>query len=246
MTPALKQAIEELYRVFAHVPRPREIDVSPYEDFEEYQRVLDGPLREVPPDDIGSFAGSVLLTVGLTTDYRYFLPRICECAMIEQTHIGFDPPNIADRLRRAGWAQWPEPGRRAVTDFFVAAFNASLVEWYGCVGPNEWLCGIMSIGGQPTPHLTAWRESTEFQAALRLAEFVGINPFKDDTLGAEDYWWGRLSAEHRREVAHWLFSTASLEQLKSWRGRYDPDDSYHGHWNIEAAIEDLEAKFSSC
>jgi hypothetical protein len=107
MTPELIAAIEQVYAAFADEKLPRTLDYSPVEDFADFiPTIRSTPLRAIPADVIGPYACSALLTAGGPDEYRYFLPRILECAIDARAWIGFEPMIIADRLARCGWRNW--------------------------------------------------------------------------------------------------------------------------------------------
>ncbi len=48
---------------------------------EEVEVLLGKPLRDLSPDELSSYSSSALLTVGLPEDYLYYLPRILEISI---------------------------------------------------------------------------------------------------------------------------------------------------------------------
>ena len=76
------QALEDVYRVFAALSKPREIEACPCcIDRLSLCTLLSTPLRELTPDQLSPYASSVLLTAGDEMDFRYFLPRMLEISL---------------------------------------------------------------------------------------------------------------------------------------------------------------------
>ncbi|HEY4248453.1 MAG TPA: hypothetical protein VGM64_16520 [Lacunisphaera sp.] len=113
MTSALTEVVENVYAVFASVPRPRKIEGCPccIED-KEVDVLLAKPLREISPQELSSYASSVFLTVGCEEDFHYFLPRILE---ITVTDPGWWPHiEVTGRaLGTAQWLKWPDAEKKA-------------------------------------------------------------------------------------------------------------------------------------
>jgi hypothetical protein len=113
---SLRDAIEDLYRVF-RAPPPGHIDGCPCcSDPSELRVLHTKPLRSLTSDDLGSYTASALLTVGAETDVRYFLPRVLELAVLEPDSY----PDIEvrlDKLWRMDWHAWPKPEREPLERF---------------------------------------------------------------------------------------------------------------------------------
>jgi hypothetical protein len=188
MTGALREAFERTYRAFAGFASPRYLETSPHRDADEILRTLTSkPLRALTDEDLGPYSGWAMTTVGSADDYRHFLPRIFELASNDQTHLGFQAPIIASKLKYGGWTDWPVEQQAAVRDIFEAIF-----QWAIELHPNldqsapGWLCGSARLDLPVERLLAAWRGSSSPEAALQFAEFV----MKEERLGlqpAESY-----------------------------------------------------------
>lgn len=120
MTVQLQQAIEALYAAFATVPKPDKIDGCRccIEDKEVWV-MLSKPLRELSDQELGSYAGSALLTVGDPKDYRFYLPRILELTVMNPSW--WPSLEVVGRaMVSAGWLEWSEAERTALVGFFQA------------------------------------------------------------------------------------------------------------------------------
>jgi len=116
MTPALRAAIEDIYRVFRSSP-PERIDACPCcRDPTNYRPLHTRPLRELTSDELGSYTSSALLTVGSEVDVRYFLPRILELGVLEPDHYP-DVEIRLDKLWHMDWRTWPAREREPLERF---------------------------------------------------------------------------------------------------------------------------------
>src|SRR5690348_4317961 len=114
-SPALSEAIEGAYAKFAAYGRPSKLETSPLRDPKAILATLTGaPLRELTGKQIGPYAGWALTTVGSVQDYKHFLPRILEQAVLAPEWMGTQPQVIAARLKRALWRGWPVSEQAAV------------------------------------------------------------------------------------------------------------------------------------
>lgn len=82
----LQKAIDELYRAFEVVEPPQQIVGCPC-CFDEYeiQKLLETQLRHISPELMAPYASSALLTVGSISDYLYYLPRILEISIRDES-----------------------------------------------------------------------------------------------------------------------------------------------------------------
>src|SRR5690348_5088149 len=95
----LRDAIEQYYAAFAAKPRPQKLEASPLRDPGAILATLTAaPLRELTGEQIRPYSGWAMTTVGTDRDYRDFLPRIFELAVIDPVWLGAEPPIMASRL----------------------------------------------------------------------------------------------------------------------------------------------------
>ncbi|MGB7207477.1 MAG: hypothetical protein WBD27_02340 [Pyrinomonadaceae bacterium] len=149
---SLTSAIDDLYKAFAEVPRPEMIQACPCcMTADEVDALLAKPLRDLTADELSSYASSALLTVGDVPDYLYFLPRILEISIFDDSWW----PCIevsGKKLEMADAASWPPERRTALSDFFYAAVDRLLgSKIYGRI--DEWVCAIAAIEMDPHPFL---------------------------------------------------------------------------------------------
>ena len=231
---ALQAAIRETYGAFATLPCPRQLHASPLRDAEAILRALtSAPLAALPDAAIAPYSRWAITTVGTEADFRHFLPRILELAATDPNWTGAEPPLIADRIERAGWADWPIAERKPVADLFAAAFDESLERGIaGPVSPDDWLCGMALLGLDLVGSLARWRADSSGDAALALAVFVcGQSNGLRCGRAAEGYWETVPRATQER-VGSWLASEARAAQLQAALTSLSPKD----HWDIEQAV----------
>jgi hypothetical protein len=150
MNETLPTAIDRLYEVFGRVPRPTAIEYCPHCFLADEEQALLAPvpLRELPIEALQPYAANVMMTVGGTADFRYFLPRIFEVACTE----GFDWPDLESvfsRLRFAAWPEWDQAEQAAVRGLF-AAFWAQPGAGFDAA---DVLCAIGNAEDDLTPYL---------------------------------------------------------------------------------------------
>lgn len=174
-----------------------------------------------------------MTTVGTSEDYRHFVPRILELAVMEDSWVGTSPYVIASKLTVARWEMWPDTQKHAVIHLFEAAFEYALGSGLDVVAPN-WLFGLAGLGVSLKPHLETWRERRDVPAGCQLAWFV-ITDAKDvasDGTLSDAAWEEAVPASTRKLVGSWLKSEATRSQIASFVGKFSTDDA----WMIDAAL----------
>jgi hypothetical protein len=229
------------YSVFASVPRPRTLDCSPLRNVGKILRdITAAPLRRLTHEQLGEFATAAITTVGEPEDYRHFLPRILELSLGRALDMDFEGWVIAGKLEMAGWRSWSSDERQAIEAVFRAAFRRAIeMDTDEQRDAAEWLCGICRLGLDPAPSLAAWRASPTVNAALQLADFVGMTKVKDGVV--VNSIWEDVDEAARRAVATWTFSQETWAQLLAVVDRASSDGpaSGEGPWLIGLAVAKL-------
>ena len=137
----LENAIDDFYAAFRDVDPPKKIDGCEHcLDSKEVEILLGSPLRELQPDDLSSYAASAFLTVGNVEDYFYFLPRIMEISLHDNTWW----PSMevtARAIRATDIPSWPANRRKSLIRLLHAEIDRMLkTEEYFRL--DEWLCAI--------------------------------------------------------------------------------------------------------
>jgi hypothetical protein len=196
---ALQQSIDEVYGAFADVPKPRAIDGCPCcIEGKKVDRLLVAPLRELCPTDLAPYASSALLTVGSVGDYLYFLPRILEISVIDDTWWP-DVEVTGRAIRSSAPESWPHPRRVALQRMFAAVINDAIetCEYYKLDG---WICAIARSGFDVTPCL----ERVEKTPEAVLAYFEDNAACLPERKLCNAFW--ALPCPAHDEIVAWFFS----------------------------------------
>jgi hypothetical protein len=138
--------------------------VDPSEDL----RLLGRPLRSLPPDDLSRYAFKALSTWGGAEEFRYFVPRLLECAADDT--LGVDPEIVFGKLVTAGWHGWSGPERAAIEAFLAAWWVRTLADPQAAAGTA--LCCLGGTEVDLDPFLERWGRLESVQAVRHLHEFV--------------------------------------------------------------------------
>lgn len=232
----LQHLIDDCYAAFAPYPPPRELHASPLRDAVAILKTLtSAPLRELTGEQLGSYAGWAMTTVGDVDDYKHFLPRILELAVVDRRWHGLDPPIIAGKLNRGGWRTWPQEEQAAVRALFAGAWRHGSEQHPDEFDPSGWLCGIAIIDSDLDAALGAWLSSTSPNAVLQLAEFFR----KDAELlireRANRHFWDDAGVAAIERMRRWLLGEPVMDAVLS--ASVGPEDQ----WRIDAALLILDA-----
>lgn len=159
-----REAVEELYRQFT-APTPSVIEGCPCcIETRGVDVLLSTPLRALSGLALWRYVSGAFLTAGSTRDFRYFLPRIFEIALVDPGNSN-NTEIVLGKLRSAKWQQWPQAERDAITAFIdvwldqaisedVSEFIAGFCGWE----TEGVLCGIARAGLPLGPWLARLRE----------------------------------------------------------------------------------------
>lgn len=141
MSPNLKRAIDCVYSGFANVARPKRVDACPCcLDSKEISTLLSKDLREITPPELSGYASSVFLTVGSEEDFAYFLPRILEILVTDESWWP-DPEVVGRAIGTYTWKRFTGAEQAVLAHFFDTVLedlvSASEVDGYTL---DSWLC----------------------------------------------------------------------------------------------------------
>lgn len=230
----LNIALDALYSAFGTYPEPASLEGSPYKNVAGMFRSLRAaPLRELTGDQIGPYAGSALLTVGGLAEYKHYLPRIVEQAVLIAPHVGTDPPIIAERLKRASWRTWPQCEQVALRSVFHAAWSWAVEQPLETgVDASGWLCGIAALEEPVLPVLTDWGARSSTDALLHAASLGMTVENLLSKKEADLAYWSYVKPELRLLIAEWV---TGQDRIKAFRAGLEAvgDDN---RWYIEQAL----------
>ena len=195
------EIIADLYRAFANIPRPQQIEGCPCcVDDKEIHTLLTKELAAITPDEMGSYASSVFLTVGSEEDFPYFLPRILE--ILSSDFAWWPDPEVVGRaIGTFGWEKFSPAQKEALSAFCRSVLSVQIYKAELSGGDiDSWLCCFSHF-------LPAWEECLqqvercqapllalyEWHSASLSRGHLG-NGFWDDSPRKEDFkrWLTRL------------------------------------------------------
>lgn len=223
-----RQAIEEAYAAFSAYGRPDRLDAAPARNGEKIlQQLSIAPLRELPDEAVGPYAGWAMTTVGGPDDYRHFLPRILEVAVRWNAWMGTDPAVIASRLKMADWRVWAPREQAAIIALYIATWNQVSLEHPSEGDADDWLCGMAALGLDLTPYLARWAAAPLTEAALQMANFLTTAPTRlTGVEGQDQSFWDDVDDVPCAVVGKWLASDAVAKALKQALVEATPDDQW--------------------
>ena len=193
----LEDSIENLYSAFCDANKPRVIEgCDCCIDENQIAKLLSTPLRQIEPDDISSYASSAFLTVGETSDYLYFLPRILEISAKDEWWW----PDIEVTGRAVFETHpldWPALRKQALDEFLQEVLG-ELIEKRNVEGIDSWLCAIARMGIDVSPFLRIMETSP-----AAVAEYYRANCRKLDTGKLANEFWDRPNEGHD-VIIEWL------------------------------------------
>lgn len=199
---AIDAAVENLYRAFATIPAPLEIDGCAHcIDDKNIDVLLRTNLRELAPEDLSSYASSAFLTVGDVQDYLYFLPRILEIS-IKDSSWWPDIEVTGRALNETNVKNWPADQEQALSDFFGSVI-ASFVEspdrddYYYI---DDWLCAAGRAGLDVCPLLKIVEQTPD-----ALFHYVTENAISLDKGKLSNHFW-EPGDKGRDQIIAWMRS----------------------------------------
>lgn len=226
--PELQAALDAAYEVFAAYPRPAALEAPSHREPEALlARLTSAPLRQLPCEAIGPYAGWAMTTVGDDRDYRHFLPRLLALAVQgDCAHMGIDPHALARKVLHGGFRTWSRDERAAVVDVFEAAAGQAIGEALDQATPEPWLMGLGELGVSVSPLLQAWLTADSVDAGLHLVEAVRSEAHASRRGGEA------RSLPEAQAVRLWLRGPAVRERLEALLLKAPEDEI----WRVEAAL----------
>jgi hypothetical protein len=189
-----------MYDVFAYVPRPERVDGCPHCVEPGAERcLLAVPVGSIEAAALRRYAAKALTTWGGVAEFRYFLPRLLECAAADD--FGHpDPEIVFGKLGSAGWRDWQEEERDAVAGFLGAWWSETLRRYPARPPVDTVVCAVAATGVDPGPFLHAWGR-LESEAAIRHLHDFALSGLSGGRL--TNAFWDRRGPAYRQVLA-WL------------------------------------------
>lgn len=141
----IETAIQNLYSAFSDIEKTTQVQWCPCcIDRKNISALLETPLAQISSDDLSPYASSAFLTVGEVNDYRYFLPRILEVSLNDDSFW----PDVAitgRAMNSAKISSEPAAKVQAVQQFFEAAI-ANFISNGDLDRIDDWICSAAKAG----------------------------------------------------------------------------------------------------
>ena len=175
MNPELREAIEQLYKVFNKYPANPNMDGSPmYHDLAQWNLALMAkPLRALDiEEDLRVYYFKAITTWGSVNDFKHFLPRIFE--LLTTLPLGIEEWVALSKLHYAHYETWPAPEQAAIHRFLLAFWQMLLNEESDRIDAlfSDYFPSIANVFPDFKKLLELWAAAESQEAAQRLATFV--------------------------------------------------------------------------
>ncbi len=225
-TPAVRDAIRGLYAAFGDNELREFTDPCLHcHTLEDEAKVHARPLRALTADDLRLYAEDALLVWGDESDFKHFLPRICElfcrCDLYREDIGGgvflYAPHVLFTKFRYADWHKWPECEQEAVQRFLNAVWTGFLgdppdEERYSEPFQNaeDVVCSIAQCEDDLSGYLKEWIEDSRLSASVALARFIEVSEMCTHGVPVTEAFWGQRGKQYE-QIQRWLGS-AEVEQ----------------------------------
>lgn len=220
----LAQAIQHLYDAFArYEPSALDRSCACCVSRDDIENLRSRGLRELTANHLSYYSFKAITTIGTVSDWKYFLPRICE--LIATVPFPKDVETVlAGKLEHANFADWPPHERAAVEQYLHALWDDLLHTWPYHEHADVVLCCITRVLGSPAAALDAWSAllPTQRSARLHLANWLSWGPGCNDR--PPPFWedarpgWAQVVAWSKSEVVASAMESAFAEWAQTSEG----------------------------
>jgi hypothetical protein len=228
-SPALRDAIERLYELFAKYPLPADTKPCPCCHTPDDEASLRAkPLRDLKAEQLDKYAGDALLVWGDVNVFKHFLPRIFELVVIipDAAYAFPNPEIVFSKFLHGEWRTWPKEEQAAVERFLHAVWEEVL----NTPPPagistdlESWLCSIGQCEDDLSPYLDQWMRDESLSACLELSSLLLSSAVaRTGNRGRNAFWNGR-EAQYAQLKA-WATSPAVVEKLRLAEAHWSNSD----------------------
>ncbi|MCB0970357.1 MAG: hypothetical protein KDA97_02395 [Acidimicrobiales bacterium] len=184
---SLRPAATALYQAFAPLAPPTSMTICPHCVDPAEVDVLCGPVTSLDPAVVARFVRKVGTTWGGPDDLRRVVPRALTLAADHRLPISRRA--LWQKLRWAGWANWPDDERDAIGRFLLAEFGRLLAQPpHPATAAHRWLdevsAGIDDLSG----FWTVWHDTmgplpapeVQHAAVDHLVDLLTSSPLRPD------------------------------------------------------------------
>lgn len=201
----VNEAVENLYRVFAHYPLAEVVEgCTCCVEVKDHLALRAAPLRVLPPENLTHYAGHAITTWGGVEDFKHFLPRILE-VLSSGNDLGYGAEMIFCKFAYANCQDWPKEEKVAVGDFMMAVWKEILAT-EAPFEAADWICCIGITGEDLQSYLNIWVEAKSRAAYKQLLESV-----KGGWILSNAFWCNATKGNH--QVVAWLEAKDTSNKL---------------------------------
>src|SRR5690349_10293897 len=124
----VRESIAELYRVFRSYRIGLDFSGCPHcVDPRDSDRLRTTALKQLTPQDLEHYARKAMTTWGDSREFRHFLPRLFEIALVDSDGFPFlDLEILFGKLAYGEWETWPRAEQTAVNALLHAYWQSML------------------------------------------------------------------------------------------------------------------------
>ena len=231
---ALVESVKRLYPVFSsYQAEPSSIGICPNCISEhELEALFAKPLRILDAATIYHFAIVAVATHGSVSDFKHFLPRVCELFPNELCDMD-SPEFYLNKLRYSDWLGWPEEEMLAVRAFMLEWWRWTLTNYPAKLPVWDAICAIAQAEDDLLPYLEAWDSQcgNGWTALRQLVDFYQhdlIVHGRQNRLSLGSFWEERSRQE--AQVCCWLLREETRRHIE--RAAHE----YATKWHAEQEI----------
>jgi hypothetical protein len=231
----LQRYWQAAYAAFAEYPAPEMLDVSPLRNPEKILHDLhSAPMPELSGKALGGYAMWAITTVGGVGEYKHYLPRILQHALLTPGEPGFDPLTILSKLEYAGWHKWPALERSAIEDVYRASWLWTRLQHPDEFDAMNWFGSAIRLEKNINSVLESWLTNLTSNSALQLADVIN----RSGSLPHGKDFWEDLDLASRQTIARWLCSDSLQTAVMAVVDRIADGDMWRID-SVEAALTTL-------
>lgn len=229
-SPALRDAIERLYELFAKYPLPVDTNPCPCCHTSDDEASLHArPLRDIKAEQLRKYADDALLVWGDVNVFKHFLPRVFELVVTvpDAAYEFADPEIVFSKFRHGRWRTWPREEQAAVERFLHAVWEEVLDNpppEDSFTDTESWLCSIGQCEDDLSPYLDQWMGDESLSSCLALSSLLLSSAVARTGDSGRNAFWDGHDAQYA-QLKTWARSTAVAQKLRLAEARWSDSDT---------------------